>query len=275
MSFKNYIPTFWNTTIDRALKEYLVAADFCNQSYTGDVAKAGDQVRILQAIRPTINETDDGKLLDFSNPEEVDDTSLTMTILHQPSFNYYVNDVDKAQAQGDLKSVLSEETTQGIANKVDTHIFEVAATGAGLKKTAAQAITVDTVLNYVNSLFTELWKNNVPSNTPLELDITPTFHQIFLEAYEKLDTNNTDMLKNGIVGRYNLATVRMSNNIYNDGTYDHIVLRTNKAIAYAKPLTLSEAIRAANRMSDVIRGQILYEAKVTRPKELIIGKVKY
>lgn len=274
MSVRNFVPTVWSAEIDRALEEYLIAADFCNRKYEGDVKEAGDQVRVQQALRPTITTTLGNKPIDMSNPERIDDSSLTMLINHQTWYNYIIDDIDARQAKGDLKSALKGETSQGLANAADRVIFATAADKA-VKKSASTLITKDNVLGIINAGFEELWKKNVPLNAEIEVAISPAFHTFFLEAYEKLDTNNSEMLKKGIVGRYNNAVVKMTNNLYNDGTDDFVTIRAKNAIAYAKPITITDAIRNPNGLGDVLRGEIVYGAKVMRPKEIYVIKAHY
>lgn len=275
MSVRNFIPTVWSSVIDKQLDEYLIAADFCNRKYEGDVQQAGDQVRVQQALRPTISTTSDGNThIDMSNPENIDGTSLTLTLNYQSYYNYTIYDVDKAQAKGELKNTLAQEVTQGLANEADKVILAQAASKA-VTKSASTQITAVNVLSMINAGFQQLWQNNVPLNSELEIAITPAFHSVFLEAYEKLDTNNHDMLRKGIVGLYNNAVVKMSNNIYNDGTDDYITIRARNAIAFAKPITITDAIRNPNGLGDVLRGEIVYGAKVMRPKEIYVIKAHY
>lgn len=274
MSVKNFIPKVWSAAIDKQLDEFLVAADFCNRQYEGEVKEAGDQVRVQQAIRPTIIRSSDGKPLDMSTPEDPDGTTLAMDICEQAGFNYSIPNIDEAQAKGNIKSVLTEESTQGMANEIDKFLFGLAAEKA-VPKSQTTKISTDNVLNIVNRGFERLWSANVPANTPLEIDISPAFHTIFLEAYSKLDTNNSEMLKNGVVGRYSNATVKMTNNLHNDGTDDYIVIRTNKAMAFAKPLTTIEALKNPKRLGDIARGAVLFGGKVTRPREMYVIKAHY
>lgn len=271
MSVRNFVPTQWATNVDKALDEFLIAADFTNQEYTGLVKQAGDQIRIQQAIRPTITTTTDGKPITLSTPENPDGTSMTMTLLQQSYYDFVVHDADKAQAAGELEAVLKGEAVQGVANEIDKHILGLANDNS-IKKSSSTDVDSTTILGTINAGLTELYKNNVPPNSDIEIDISPAFHQVFLEAYEKLDTDNSELLKKGIVGRYGFANVKMSNNIYNDGTDDYIIIRTKKAIAFAKPLTEVYAVDAGSAFGDRIKGFTLYQAKVARPKEIYVIK---
>ena len=53
------------------------------------------------------------------------------------------------------------------------------------------------------------------------------------------------------------------------------MIRTKRAIAFAKPHIHTEALRNTNWFSDIIRGFVLYDAKVIRPKEIVVINAKY
>ena len=53
------------------------------------------------------------------------------------------------------------------------------------------------------------------------------------------------------------------------------MIRTQRAIAFAKPLTHTEAYRPEKKFADAVKGFILFDAKVVRPKEIININVKY
>ena len=69
----------------------------------------------------------------------------------------------------------------------------------------------------------------------------------------------------------------MSNNVAKsaNGATDYIQVKTRRAIAFAKPLTHTEAYRPENGFSDAVKGFILYDAKIVRPKEMFVMNVKY
>ena len=270
MSVRNFVQTLWAANADKALDEWLVGADFCNKEYEPTIINGpGDQVRVQQAIRPTITTTTDGKAITLGDAEAISDTSLTMTLLQQSYYDFKVDNVDEAQAKGTLKTMYTDEANQGVANEIDVHILSQAKDKA-VKKSDSTALTKDTILNFINTGLQNLYQNNVPPNSPIELLISPVFHTVFLEAYQSRDTNNSEMLKKGIVAQYGNCVVKLTNNLYNDGTDDYCILRTNKAIAFAKPLTKMYAVDNASGFGDRIKGFTLYQSKVMRPEEIYV-----
>jgi hypothetical protein len=277
MAYQNFIPTVWSESINRELSRSLVFAEDCNRQYEGDVKKSGDSVRILGVGKPTITSTTD-KNITLTGAENVDDTSITMLIKQIAYYNYKVDDIDKRQAVGGVMEALSKETTEGLGNVVDKYIADLAADKSAVKD-AASAYKVDktNILEKIDAAIQELYENDVTPMTKTVLTVSPRFYMLLKQAYTALDTDNSKILENGKVGMYGNVTVKMSNNVAtaNSGAEDLIMLRTQRAIAYVNPMIHSEAYRPENGFSDAVKGFILFDSKIVRPKELIVMNVKY
>ena len=285
MSVKNFIPTLWAEKIDMALDEWLVFFDGCNHEYEGQLKKAGDSIRIQNVVRPTITTTTDGAEISNVQPEAADVTSVTFPVKRQSYFAYRIYDVDKAQAAGDLDSALKHETTQGIANEIDLAVSGVVAE-AGAKKLYSTVPKVvagtassgeKNVLDILDEAQQTLYEANVPTNEYVEIIMSPRFYTLFRRAYTKLDTNNSEIMKNGKVGMYGNMTVKLSNNVTTaaSGAQDLIMVKTKKAIAAVKTLSKVEAFRPEQGFSDAVKGLTVYDRKLVRPKELVVVNVKY
>ena len=127
MAYQNFIPTVWNEAIDRELERLCVFAEDCNRKYEGKVKEKGESVKILGVGKPTIKSIafkDKNKNID--DAEEIEDTSIIMQINQIRYFNYKVGDIDKAQAVGGVMEALQAETSEGLANEVDTYIADMA-----------------------------------------------------------------------------------------------------------------------------------------------------
>lgn len=288
MAYENFIPTIWNETINRELERLCVFAEDCNRQYEGDVKEMGDQVRILGIGSPTITDitidrvTAKNSNADIAAPEEVGDTSVTLVINHMSYFNYMVGDIDKAQAVNGILEALSEETSEKLANKVDTFIASLAVDSSVPKLNASGAtqVTADNVLATLDSAIQKLYENDVSTSTEIVVTVSPRFYTLFKRAYINKDTDNSKMMENGKVAKYGNVTVKMSNNVHKtkttaDGDTDNIMIRTKRAIAYAQPVTHTEPYRPEKKFADAVKGFILYGAKVVRSKEIVNINVKY
>ena len=127
MAYQNFIPSVWSEGINRELERLCVFAEDCNRKYEGKVKKKGESVTILGVGKPTIKRiAKASRNNDIDAPEEIEDTSVIMYINQIAYFNYLVGDIDKAQAVDGIMDALEAETSEGLANEVDTYIASFA-----------------------------------------------------------------------------------------------------------------------------------------------------
>lgn len=286
MSFANFIPTVWAEGIMRDLERACVFVEDCNRQYEGLVKEKGESVKLLGVGKPTIKSvlrSDSSK--DIDAPEEIEDTSVIMYIDQVRYFNYMVGDIDRAQSVGGIMDALSKETTEGLANEKDKYIASLVADASVPKLFgSAQTVTAGSsgsggmnVLHVLDKAIEKLYENDVSSNTDIVVTVSPRFYTLFKQAYVGRDTDNSEMLMNGRVGRYGNVTVKLSNNVLRSesGTVDNIMIRTKRAVAFACPHVETEAYRPERKFADAVKGFILFDGKVVRPKEIYNINVKY
>lgn len=285
MAYQNFIPTVWNEAIDRELERLCVFAEDCNCKYEGKVKEKGESVKILGVGKPTIKSIafkDKNKNID--DAEEIEDTSIIMQINQIRYFNYKVGDIDKAQAVGGVMEALQAETSEGLANEVDTYIAGMANKEEAVKlyATAPKCVAGTASTGEINVLKTlrdarkYLTKNDVKQNTKIVATVDADFEDLFVEAYTDKNTNNSDNLKNGAIGMYHKMLIKSSNNVATDKSGNSLIMvRTQRAIAYVKALTHTEAYRPEKGFADAVKGFILFDAKIVRPKEMVVINVKY
>lgn len=279
MAYANFIPSVWNEGINRELERLCVFVEDCNRQYEGSVKKKGESVTILGVGKPTIKSlAKANRNNDIDAPEEIEDTSAIMYINQIRYFNYMVGDIDKAQAVNGVMDALEQETSEGLADEVDKYVASFAVDSSVAKLNASPAtVTKDNILSTLDLAIQKLYENDVKATTKIVVTISPRFYTLFKQAYIDKDTDNSEMLKNGRVAKYGNVVVKMSNNVHktDSGATDNIMIRTQRAIAFAKPLTHTEPYRPEKKFADAVKGFILFDAKVVRPKEVININVKY
>ena len=274
MSYANFVPKIWAKAIERELERKLVFAEDCNRQYEGDVKQMGDTVKILGVGKPTISKQKGGSII-LPDAENVEDTSVEMQINTVAYFNFLVDDIDKRQAVGGLLDALNNEATQELAGEMDKDIAALAGTRDAKKVYSDYlAVNADNVLGTLDLALQMLHENDVPADAKIVATVPPWFLPHLRTAYTKLDTDNSDLLKNGKVGRYNNILIKMSNNVNSTTSGSNIMVRTERAVAFANPLTHTEPYRPEKRFSDAVKGYVLYGTKIVRPKELMILNVK-
>lgn len=275
MSFENYKPLVWNSTIERDLEKAMVFAEDCNRDYEGKAKGPGDSIKILGVGKPTIRHHNDGKLHLLDDPEILEDTSLTMPINQVADFNFFVDDLDKRQAAGNLSASVNE-AVEGIADIADKYIASFAAAPEAIKMAKDPIlITKDTILGALNSSLTKLYQADVKATSQITATASPLFVEILRSAYEQLDTNNHEMLKNGRIGMYHNMIIKQSNNVHTKDDVEYIMVRTKRALSFANPFTYSEPYKPEKRFGDAVKGYHIFDAKWTRPKEAVIIPVKF
>lgn len=286
MAYANFIPSVWAEGINRELERLCVFAEDCNRKYEGKVKNKGESVTILGVGKPTIKSiAKSSRNNDIDGPEEVEDTSIIMPINQIRYFNYMVGDIDKAQAVNGVMDALQEETSEGLANEVDRYLAGFANDTSVLKLFPSAPKVVSgtagsgeiNVLELLDKAIQHLYEKDVKPTTKIVATITPRFFTLFKQAYIKTDTDNSGLLKNGKVAMYGNVIVKMSNNVVtsSSGTIDNIMVRTQRAVAFAKPLTHTEPYRPEKKFADAVKGFILFDGKVVRPKEIVTMNVKY
>ena len=275
MSYNNFIPKIWSKAINRELERAMVFAEDCNRQYEGDVKQMGDTVKILGVGKPTIIKQVGGAII-LDDAETVEDTSVEMVINRIAYFNYLVDDIDRRQAVGVLMDALNKESSECVANAMDEDIAALAALDDAPKlyKTT-KAVTVENILDEFDLAVEKLMENDVKPETKIVATVSPWVKTLLRKAYVQLDTDNSEMIKNGYVGRYNNLYIKVSNNTHKNTDNDNdIIISTQRAVTFANPLTHVEPYRPEKRFADAVKGFVLYGTKIVRPKEMIVLNCK-
>ena len=175
MAYEKFIPELWSEAIQRELEGSYVFAEDCNRQWEGEVKKKGDTVHILGVGKPTIKTLARASASnDIDGPEEIEDNEVILVIDQIRYFNYMVGDIDKAQAIGGLMDALSKETSEALADTVDTYISAFAV-DAQVEKlhTAAETVTKDNVLGILDQAIQKLYENDVKNSTEVVVTIPP------------------------------------------------------------------------------------------------------
>jgi hypothetical protein len=274
VSILKFRPEIWSAKLQVALRPNLLYAALCNTDYEGEIAEAGDTVRITSVGRPTISTYVPG--VTTITPEQVTDSQRTLVVDQAKMFAFGVDDVDARQAKANVLPQSMNEAAFGFANVIDQY---VASFYTGIQ-TANQlgSITVNSATTPTDAydkvlvpLKIKLDKANVPTQGR-SVVITPELLGCllrdvrFITAYA---SGTTSGLREGAVGRAAGFDILVSNNAPNTtGSEFATIGGTDRAITFAQQINKVEAYRPQNTFSDAIKGLVLYGAKLTRPDSL-------
>lgn len=266
----NFKPMFWSRYCQTQLKKALILANWVDYQFEGEL-KLGSRLKIVGAVRPSIQKYVPGKDLDI---ESLGDNSQYLDITESDAFAFEVDDVDKAQSiKGYLETQFSE-AKEAMAESADAFVGKQAAkANKDMMSASTDLSAVDSYLDLIDQAHLKLYENDVPQETELAADLTPKHIIGLRKELAHLFTDNVEYVKRGAVGKYGNTYLRMSNNLYNDKTDHYEMVRTKKAIAFAGQIEKIEAARKEKGFADIIKGLHVYGAKVVRPKELYVIKV--
>lgn len=274
MAFAKFKPEIWSPLLLVALRKTLVYTVFTNRDYEGEIANAGDSVRITSVGRPTIGNYVPGttKIV----PETVADSQRTLVVDQSKYFSVAIDDVDKRQAKGGIMSQLREEGAYGFADVIDQYIASFytsiqSANQLGSITVNSSTTPTDAYDKVLVPLKTRLDKANV-STQGRNVVITPELHGCLLRDSRFVKANeagNTSGLRDGAVGRAAGFDISLSNNAPNTtGSEFAIIAGNNRAITFAEQINQVEAYRPQDSFSDAIKALVLYGAKNVRPDSL-------
>lgn len=275
MAITNFIPQIWSARLLAKLQASLVYGQpgVINRDYEGEIRQRGDTVKITQIGAIAVG--DYTKNQDMDAPQILDDEALVLTITESKYFHFYVDDVDRVQAAGELMDQAMEQAAYALRNAADRFIASnYVDIGNKLgDDTAPLQPTAKTAYDMLVDLAVKLDENNVPEEGRWVI-VPPWYHGLLLKDERFVASGSAaadDRLRNGRVGEVAGMTVLRSNNVPNsDGKAYKIIAGHQIGWSYAEQVNQVEAYRPERRFGDAVKGLHLYGAKVIRPEALAV-----
>lgn len=266
MAVTNFIQQIWSKKIQDDLELKCKLVDNCLRDYEGD-CKYAQSVKILGVGEPTIGAYDGTKDITI---EDMTDKGQILTIDQANYFAFYVDDIDQAQSVPGLAEKYQQKAVHGLAVKRDSYVAERIKDVTD-NVTTATALTQEAVKEAIDEAIVALRERNFDEEGVIE--ITPAVYNVFKNCLITLSTNNPELIKKGVVGKYDDFDVIMSNNMFKDSGHAYCDIRGKKAIAFAGQINEVEALRAEKRFKDIVRGLDTFGAKVIDKARIQVVKV--
>lgn len=279
MAVTGFIPKLWSARLLNALDKSHVFANVVNRDYEGEIKKMGDTVHINTIGAVTIGTYTQNT--DFSSgPETLATTDQTLTIDQAKYFNFQVDDIDAAQAAGDIMDKAMTRAAYGLADASDKYIAGIlagAADTSNLVSSTAVALTSANVYENVVKMRTILDKANVPT-AGRWLVIPPEMYALILldDRFVKTGGEMAEgILRTGLVAQAAGFDIYLSNNCVNSSDTYTIVGGVDSAATYAEQIVSTEAYRPEKRFADAVKGLHVYGAKVVDKAQLACLKATF
>jgi hypothetical protein len=286
MTFLHFKPEIWSAELQVALEKALIygGPQVVNHDYEGDIANAGDTVRITSISDPTINTYVPGSTSIV--PEQLTDAQRTLVVDQSKYFAFEVDDVDTRQIAGNVMTTAAERAAYKLADTIDQYIasFYTSANSANTLGSSGSPITVSSAASSTDAyskvlvpLRTAMAKANIPTQGRYVIG-SPEFIGALLQDGRLIKANESGdggaALRNGLIGRLAGFDIYESNNcpIPTAGVAA-LTAGVSSAISMATQINKVEAYRPQDSFSDALKGLNLYGAKVVRPEALAVAYV--
>lgn len=277
MAITRFRPEIWSAALLVALRQNLVYSAFTNRDYEGEIAEAGDTVRITSIGRPTISTYVPNSTT--ITPEQVNDSQRTLVVDQAKYFAFAVDDVDARQARGNVIPQAMDEAAFAAANVIDLYLSSFYTSIQSANQigavTAASTTPNDAYDKVLVPLKVKLDQANVPSQGRTVV-ISPALHGLLLRDTRfvaNAANNISSALTTGSVGQAAGFEVLLSNQTPTTGSDSVVIAGNNRAITFAEQIAKVEAYRPQSSFADAVKGLWLYGAKVVRPDSLASANV--
>lgn len=218
MAITYFQPEVWAAKLLLTLDKSLVfgSSEVTNRDYEGDISAFGDTVHINSIADPTI--TAYTKDTNLSDPQALTDSEQLLTIDQANSFNFQIDDIDKAQVRnnGAMMGEATRRAAFGLRDSADQRIANRMALGAG---NALGVIDGTTATNVYDTLLVPASVALDEANVPEEmrwLIVSPSaYGKLQLDSrFIKQNEAGTNALHTGRVGDAAGFKIFKSNNAF-------------------------------------------------------------
>lgn len=272
MAILRFRPEIWAAELLVALRKALIYAGpgVVNRDYEGEIAQAGDTVRITSIGDPTIGTyTPNSTTI---TPEELTDAQRTLTVDQAKYFAFYVDDVDARQAAGNVIPQAMSRAAYKLADTADQFVAALYTGAQSANQLGTVSVTSATIAEtQLVNLKIKLDEANVATQGRY-VTVPPWYHGLLLlsDHFVRLDASGTtEALRNGMVGRAFGFDILVSNNAPLVTGDDYAVTAgVDSAITFAEQINKVEAYRPEAKFADAVKGLYLYGAKLVRPDSI-------
>lgn len=267
MAITNFIPTLWSAALMERWKAENVFAALVDRRYEG-LATKGNTVHITGVVPPTVKDYKAAGRL--TTADAITDTRVSLSIDQEKSIDFYVDDIDEAQAAGSLEDYTNAGADALVADSDQFIANRLVADGSNLAYTSLS--TGDAAFNVIRDAVVAMNKANVPNAGRVAV-INAAYAGLLQGADSKLTefqkAGDNDGLRNGTIGQLLNVRIVMSNNLPETDSPQAVFFHPT-AYAFVSQIDEIEGMRAENKFADRVRALHVYGGKVVRPTGVLV-----
>jgi hypothetical protein len=278
MAITRFRPQIWSARLLVAWRKSLVYAGpgIVNRDYEGDIAEAGDVVKITSISDPTIDDYEAN--VTVIAPEELTDAQRNLVIDQSKYFAFKVDDVDKRQARGNVMPEAMSRAAYRLADVADQFVAGLYTGVAAANDLGTISVPAATPTAFYDDILVPLGVVLDEADAPSEgrYAVVPPWAYGRLQRDDRFidasKAGTTAGLRNGQVGMAAGFTILKSNNTPAPVGDDNVVQAgVSGAISFAEQINKTEAYRPESSFSDAVKGLALYGAKLVRPDGIAVA----
>ncbi len=264
MAINHFIPQVWSARLQDNLQHALVFGKLCNRNYEGEIAQWGDSVHIntlnditIRPYNPAVN---------ISEPEQLSGIDSVLTINHGAYYNFYINDVDAAQARADIMDGAMRNAAYRLAADAEQYILETIRAGSDLTPTQPMPEDGESLYNLLLEIKVAFDSMGIPRHDR-KLILPPMMEAMLLmdNRFVSGSALAASQLAEGSVARALGFDIYISLELNNE-----IIAMIPDAVTFANQISQVEAYRPEKGFSDGVKGLNLCGAKVVIPTAVCV-----
>lgn len=279
MSLDNFIPELWSASILENFHNDAVLVGMANRQYESAFT-AGSKIHIPGVIDVKVKDyktgavtgTGGAKVPRTTVPDVLESTGIELVINQEKSFDFLVDDIDRAQVNQSL-DIYTKSAATGLVEDAETFLTAMLTS----KGTAATGITNPTDWASAYAAILKLRGKLSAAKVPAmdrTLLINAAFEEFLLSDGSKLTSfdksNMMEGLREATIGR--LLGFDVVTSPWLDNTKPMAIGFYKPAIAYVSQVEKTESMRAENTFADRVRGLHVYGGAVLRPTAVQVFK---
>lgn len=268
MSIAVFKPELWSRTILNELDVLTGLRKHSDYSFNGEI-KYGTKLHITESGTTTIKDYVQGQDIEL---EAYNGDEVVLEIEKQKYFAKYYDNVDIAQS---IKGVMENDMKQSAKElklEADRYVAAklLAGVEAGTVAKSASAITPNknNVVEAIETGLVALYEANVDPSTEIWGELSPKMYSHMRQYLTELATNNIELMKKGIIGKYNNVNVCIENLLPTKSSVRYNFLRTGKAFAFAEQIDQVKAVEKERGFGDIVKGLYVFGGVIVRAKEI-------
>ncbi len=280
MANTNFIPEIWSASILENFHNQAVLTGLTNREYEGELS-SGSKVHIPGIVDVKIKDYKTGavertggggKIPRTTVPDAVESTGIELTIDQEKSFDFLVDDIDRAQS-GRSFDEYTKSAALGLVEDAETFLTSLLSTQGTAVTGLANPTNWVTAYDIVRALRKKLTAQKTP-HADRALLVNAEFESCLLADGSKVTafdkSNTTEGLREAIIGRLLGFDVVVSS--WMDESKPMAVAFHKPSVVYVSQITETESMRSENSFADRVRGLHVYGGKVVRPTAVQVFK---